>query len=133
MDVKFFVDENLGKNLVTGLRELGFTNIEHLTETFDEGTPDVDWLIHVGEKRLVLITKDKHIRKNPKEKEALLQHNIVAFFLGGKQMSTQQISRQIIIAWDSMEAKAKAQLKKNIAGAFIIRPSGRTIEEIPLT
>lgn len=37
MTVRFFVDANIGENLVKGLRELGYTNIEHIHETFDKG------------------------------------------------------------------------------------------------
>ena len=133
MDIKFFVDENIGKNLVVGLLALGYSNIEHISDNFEEGTEDIKWLEYIGEKRLVLITKDKGIRKNPKEKAALIKYKIVAFYLGGKQKSTKEISKQLIISWDKMEACAKRQIKKNLAGAFIIRPRGQTIDEIPLT
>jgi rRNA-processing protein FCF1 len=85
MDVKFFVDANFGRNLVTGLRDLGYTNIEYIYETFDEGVIDEVWLEYVGKKGYAVITKDKMIRKNPKEKAALLKYHIVAFYLGGSQ------------------------------------------------
>ncbi|HLG30841.1 MAG TPA: DUF5615 family PIN-like protein [Candidatus Brocadiales bacterium] len=133
MGIKFFVDENLGIDLVNGLRLLGRKNIEHLEETFPKGTEDEIWLNYIGERGYVLITKDKGIRKNPKEKQALQRYKIVAFFLGGSQMGITEISKQIINAWGKMEALAQRQKKKGVAGAFIVRPGGRTIEEIPLT
>lgn len=133
MCVKFFVDANFGRSLVTGLCDLGYTNIEYIYDTFNEGVIDEVWLEYVGEKRLVIITKDKMIRKNPKEKAALLKYNIVAFYLGGSQVGIKEISKQLINAWDKMEACAKKQQKKGVAGAFMIRPGGRKIEEIPLT
>jgi predicted nuclease of predicted toxin-antitoxin system len=133
MDIRFFVDENLGRNLVNGLRDLGYTNIEHISEYFESGVEDKVWLEYVGKKGYILITKDKGIRKNPKEKAALLKYNIVAFFLGGSHMGTREIGKQLIIAWEKMEDLAKRQQKKGIAGAFIIRASGRKIDQIPLT
>jgi len=133
MGVRFFVDANLGHNLVTGLQDLGYTNIEHIHDTFREGIIDEEWLEYVGKKNYILITKDKGIRKNPKEKSALLKHNIVAFYLGGSQMGIKETSKQLINAWEKMEARAERQHKKGVAGAFIVRPRGGKIEEIPLT
>jgi hypothetical protein len=132
MCIKYFVDENIGYNLVKGLRDLGFTNVEHVLDTFKPGEIDEVWLEYVGKNNLVLITKDKKIRKNPKEKWLLMQYSIVAFYLGGDNLGTREISIQLIKAWDKMEAKAKSQQKKGVAGAFIIRPGGGKIEEIPL-
>ena len=132
MCIKFFVDENLGLNLVLGLRILGYLNIEHVTENFPAGTDDVTWLKYVGENGYVLITRDRKIRHNPKERTALLEHGIVTFFLGGKSPSTQEIVKQLINAWDSMEALAKRQQKTGVAGAFMIRPGGGKITSFPL-
>jgi len=132
MGIKFFVDANIGRNLVEGLQKLGPTNIEHIHDNFKEGEIDEVWLEYVGKNGLVLITRDKMIRKNPKQKEALLRYGIVAFFLGGTNAGITDIGKQLMTAWDLMEARAKSQQKKGVAGAFIIRPSGGKIEEIPL-
>ncbi len=133
MDIEFFVDAGLSQKLVEGLRALGYTNIEHIHEQFPVGTLDEEWLEYVGENKLVVITKDKMIRKNPKEKEALIKYGIVAFYLGGDKLSIKEMGKQLINAWDMMEACAIKQRKKGIAGAFIIRPRGNKIEVIPLT
>ena len=63
----------------------------------------------------------------------MLKYRVVAFFLGGSKQSGQDINKQLVNAWDRMEEAAKKQFKKNVAGAFIVRPSGRKVEEIPLT
>jgi molybdenum-dependent DNA-binding transcriptional regulator ModE len=63
----------------------------------------------------------------------LRKYEIVAFYLGGKEQSVQAIGKQLVNAWDKMEAEAKRQFKKNIAGAFIVRPRGGRIDRIPLT
>jgi hypothetical protein len=133
MGVEFFVDAGLGFRLVEGLRSLGYENIQHIHEKFPVGTLDEEWLEYVGKNKLVVITKDKMIRKNPKEKAALLKYGIVAFYLGGDKLSIREIASQLINAWDKMEACALKQQKKGVAGAFVIRPRGGKIEEIPLT
>ena len=132
MDIRFFVDENYGERLVTGLRDLGYDNIEHLLENFDRATPDEEWLEYIGERGYVLITRDKMIRRRPNEKAALIRHKIVAFYLIGNSTGTKEISKQLIIAWDRMEGRAKRQKKKGIAGAFNVNRRGK-ITEIPLT
>ena len=132
MDIKFFIDESLGHPLAEGLKLLGY-NVEHLLDNFPQGTKDVDWLEYVGKNNLALITKDKGIRRKPNEKALLLKYGVVAFYLGGSERSGQDIAKQLVNAWGRMEAEAKKQFKKNTAGAFIVRPSGRKIESIPLT
>ncbi len=133
MPIRFFVDENIGPDFVKGLRLLGYDNIEHISEKFPAGTLDEVWLRYVGEMGYVLITKDKKIRKNPKEKAALVKYRIVAFFLGGNEVGSRQMVKQIINAWDKMEACAEVQQKKGVAGAFRIPRGGGKIEDIPLT
>ena len=132
MGIEFFVDAGLGLNLVTGLRDLGYPNIEHIYEKFPVGVLDEVWLEYVGKNKLVVITRDKMIRKNPKEKAALRKYGIVAFYLGGDNLSIKEMGKQLINAWDKMEACAERQYKKGVAGAFIIRPRGNKIEVIPL-
>ena len=132
MDVRFFIDENLGHDLAKGLSLLGY-NVEHLLDSFLPGTKDVDWLEYVGKNNLALITKDKGIRRKPNEKALLRKYKVVAFYLGGSERSGQDIVKQLVNAWGKMEAEAKRQFKKNAAGAFIVRPRGGKIESIPLT
>jgi predicted nuclease of predicted toxin-antitoxin system len=131
MGIRFFVDANFGINLVYGLRALGYTNIEHIYEKFEEGVLDEEWLQYAGENDLVIITKDKKIRKNPKEKAALNKFKLIAFYLGGSERSIKEISKQLIMAWDKMESTVIKHRKRDVAGAYIIRPAGGKIEEIP--
>ncbi len=133
MCIKFFIDNNFGIDLVRGLRDLGFLNVEHVTEHFKEDEIDEVWLKYVGENKLALITKDRCIRKNLKEKEALIKYKVVAFYLQGDQMGKQAISLQLVNSWYKMEEKAKVQLKKGAACAFSVRRGGGgNLEVIPL-
>jgi predicted nuclease of predicted toxin-antitoxin system len=131
MGIRFFIDENLGRDLANALSLLQY-DVEHLLDRFPEGTKDVVWLEYVGRNKLPLITKDKQIRKRPNEKALLIKYRVVAFYLGGSERSVQDIAKQLMKAWGKMEAEARRQFKKNIAGAFIVRPGGGKIERIPL-
>ncbi len=131
MELRFIFDEGLGHGLATGLRLAG-KNVEHILDNFPRGTPDVEWLKYVGENKLILVTKDKGIRRKPNEKAMLLTFNVIAFYLGGSEKSGQDILKQLVNAWEKMEHEAFKQLKKNVAGAFIVRPHGGKVERIPL-
>jgi hypothetical protein len=133
MGIRFFIDENLGQDLARGLRLLGDYEVEHLLDTFEPGTKDEVWLRYVGDNQLALITKDRKIRKKPNEKALLLKHRVVAFFLGGSKQSGRAITKQLVIAWEKMEARAEKHFKNKTAGAYIVHPGGGRVDDIPLT
>ncbi len=126
--MKCFFDENLGIQLVRGLREFG-EDVVHLTEIFDPGTPDVKWLPYVAEKGYVLFTIDKRIRSRPLELALIREHKIGAFFLMGKTMDRWNYIRQIIRAWHKIEATVK---KETPPFAYQIRAQGTKVTKIPL-
>ena len=105
MGVRFFFDEGLGKNLADGLSLIG-KNVEHVLDSFPPGTKDSEWLGYVGKNKLVLVTKDKAIRRKPNEKAMLLEYGVVAFYLGGSEKSGHDILKQLVNAWESMEELA---------------------------
>ena len=101
MEVRFFFDEGLGQNLANGLSQIG-KNVEHVLDNFPQGTKDVEWLKYVSENRLVLVTKDKGIRRKPNERAMLLKYGIVAFYLGGSEKSGHDILKQLVNAWERL-------------------------------
>lgn len=131
MCIRFIFDEGIGHDFATGLRLTG-KNVEHVLDTFAPGTKDEVWLEYAGERQLVLITKDKNIRRKPNEKALLLKHGIVAFYLGGSESSGHDMLLQLAKIWPTMEQEAKKQFEKGIAGAFRIPPRGGKIARIPL-
>ncbi len=129
MVVRFVVDECIGCTLVTALRPI-YDNIEHINDTHPRQTPDTEVLEYIGTNGYVLVSKDDRIRRHPYEKALLLKYKIVAIFLGGKSMSMKQTLKQVVNAWDKMEAKANQRLKQGAAGAFKVSPKGNTIDEL---
>jgi len=132
MCIKYIFDEGLGRNLSEGLKLLG-KNVEHVLDNFDPATPDEVWLEYAGKNGLALVTKDKGIRSNPNEKALLVKYGVKAFYLGGSEKSGQDIVKQLINAWDTMDATVKQRKRSGRACAFLIRPRGGKFIEIPLT
>ncbi|MBN1230481.1 MAG: DUF5615 family PIN-like protein [Anaerolineales bacterium] len=132
MGIRFIFDEGIGQNVSEGLKLFGY-NVEHVLDNFEMGTKDEEWLKYAGENNLVLILKDKYIRKRPNEKVLILKYNLVAFYLGGSESSGHNILGQLVNAWNKMEQCANKQQKKGVAGAFMVRPGGGKIIDIPLT
>lgn len=59
--------------------------VEHAGVAFPRGIPDEEWLAACGERRWVVLTRDKHIRTRTIEREALQAHGVGAFaFTGGQ-------------------------------------------------
>ena len=77
----FFVDRSLGEQEVPlALRASGLHVVAH-HEVFARAAPDVLWLEHCGREGWVVLSKDKWIKRNPLERQALLKAGLAAFFL----------------------------------------------------
>jgi hypothetical protein len=126
--MKCFFDENLGKQLVLGLRGFG-EDVIHLTEVFPSGTLDEEWLPYVGDNGYTLFTIDKRIRRRPLEQALLKQHKVGAFFLMGKTMSRWNYIRQIVRAWEKIEQTIE---RETPPFAYQINPQGTELIKIQI-
>lgn len=83
----YFVDRSLGRGpVVEALRAAGETVHAH-DDHFAQNTPDADWLIDVGARGWVVLTKDKNIRSNQIEHRALVGAGVACFMLGRGDLS----------------------------------------------
>lgn len=98
----FFFDNNMSPRLVNGLVEFGEDAI-HLKTVFREDAPDVEWLKYLGSENVCLITRDNRILRNPAEKAQLVNHNVGAFFVRGKQLNHCDLIRIIIKHWPKIK------------------------------
>ncbi len=112
--MKFFFDNNLSEHLAKGLSEFG---------------EDVMWLEYLGKNRIILITKDERIRKNPLELQSLVKHKVGVFFLGGKKQGRCKIIQQVVRNWPRIKELA---IKTRPPFAFRVPPSGTKFDRIPL-
>lgn len=49
------------------------------------GTADAEWLPVVGDRGLIVLTRDRHIRSRPAELRAYLEHGVRSVWIGAKQ------------------------------------------------
>jgi predicted nuclease of predicted toxin-antitoxin system len=124
----FFIDNNLGANLVVGLRAFG-EDVIHLTEKFPQNTPDEIWLKEIGERNYFLITRDERIRWNPAELGAFCKYKVGAFLLGGKNLKKWEIIQQLIRNWPRINEMAGKTRKPF---AFRIPPHGTKFSSFQL-
>jgi predicted nuclease of predicted toxin-antitoxin system len=67
----FFIDSCLGRSLTKRLQDLGLQAVHH-DELFVEGVEDIVWIPAVASLGYVILTKDKAIRKDSAERQAVI-------------------------------------------------------------
>jgi hypothetical protein len=84
----YFTDENtlgLGKLLRrAGREDVVYLGHEALPE-IPFGTPDLEWMPAVADRRLIVVTRDRRIRSRPAERRAFWEHGIRSVWIGAKQ------------------------------------------------
>jgi hypothetical protein len=87
----FFVDRSLGRALGRTLREAGW-RVELHDDHFAEDTLDEVWLLEVGARGWVVLTKDKAIRRKEVERDAVIAAGIRMFTLSSANMTGQEMA-----------------------------------------
>ncbi len=126
--MKFFVDNNLSVEVVRGMRGFG-ERLVHLTEEFDPSTDDSDWLEVIGTRGWFLVTRDERVRFRPAEISAIKEHNVGAFFIGGKNRSRCELIQQIVRNWPRMKEIANSTRPPFL---YRIPPKGTKYTRLPL-
>lgn len=111
----FYIDEALD-----GVLEQLFEERDVQFETprsigIAEGTEDVVWLSEVGRRRLVVVTKDKRIKRNGREREALIAAEVAAFMLSGGDLRLEEIRAAFGRALDAMLRICRKEARPFIA------------------
>lgn len=66
------------------LKALQACDVEHVSDHCPAGTPDEDVFAFAAEKDWILVTQDIRIRRNPQQRQALLQAGIGCFIFTGR-------------------------------------------------
>jgi predicted nuclease of predicted toxin-antitoxin system len=123
----YFIDRCLGKQLGLDLRELNL-KIEFHDDHFQDDTDDSEWLMVVGRRGWVVLTKDKNIRKRPTELNAVMVANVKMFALSGGSMSGEQMSK--IFSENMLKI---GRFLKNNKPPFVARVSSSGVELVDLS
>ncbi|MBI5090018.1 MAG: hypothetical protein HZB15_14440 [Actinobacteria bacterium] len=110
MAARFFVDENdlaLGKALAAMHDGVVYPGHPELPEV-PRRTQDDLWLPVIGERQLVVITRDRRIRYRPVEKRAWVDHRVRGFVLTGTGSQSTTDSLAILERhWSALTALAE--------------------------
>ncbi len=121
--MRFFFDNNIPEKLAEAMKLLDIDGeVEHLRQTFQQDAEDEEWLRYVGKEELILITRDKKIRKRPAQRTEYRAHRVGAFILTGKNLGRWREIKQLICAWEDIRNLAQVTLRPY---AFEIPPRGK--------
>lgn len=124
----YFFDNCLSPKISRGLKAFG-EDVVHLLDYFHEDAKDTEILEFIGNKNMVLITKDERIRWNEAERKAIHKYKVGSFFLGGKNLNGWQIIEQVIRNWLMIKEFAETT---NKPFAFKVPPHGKKITTLNL-
>jgi hypothetical protein len=92
----FFVDRSLGGGVVVdALKASGYDAHAH-DDFFAQDTQDAEWLVAIGERGWVVLTKDEAIFRNPAEIGALLRANVAIFTLGSGNVVAAEMAKRFL-------------------------------------
>lgn len=107
MTARYFVDENdlaLGKALAADRDDVVFPGHPDLPDV-PRQTPDDVWLPVIGQRGLVVITRDQRIRYRPVERIAWVEHRVRGFVLTGAGSQSTADSKAILDQhWSRIES-----------------------------
>ncbi len=83
------------------MRDAGVQARAH-DDHFQQNTPDAEWLIDVGRRGWVVLTKDKNIRVNAIERAALVRASVACFMLGRGDLTGAAMGRAFVDALPRM-------------------------------
>ncbi|HKY07067.1 MAG TPA: hypothetical protein VJQ55_02450 [Candidatus Binatia bacterium] len=94
----FFIDRCLGRKIVAqALRELGGT-VEIHDDHFAPDAKDEDWLVEVGNRGWIVLTKDDRIRYRITERTALASARVRTFVLASSQLHGAEMASAFVKA-----------------------------------
>jgi hypothetical protein len=94
----FFIDRCIySKALFQALSDFGL-NLEIHDNHFENDAEDPVWLVECGKHNWVVLSKDKNIKKNLLERQALLNAGVAAFFLTTGGISAEETAQAMIKA-----------------------------------
>ncbi|AUX48227.1 hypothetical protein SOCE26_097580 [Sorangium cellulosum] len=94
----YFVDRSLGRGLVVEALRAAKLEVHVHDDHFAQNTPDAEWLVEIGRRGWVVLTKDKNIRVNALERVALIRANVACIMLGRGDLTAASMAQIFIDA-----------------------------------
>lgn len=118
----FLIDRCLGSKIVAGAMLPALKpgeRIELLDDHFAQDALDPVWIPVVGAKGWVILTKDKAIRRNPLEIQALLAADTAVFIFMNANVAGPQIGAALVLALPGVRTAAR-RFKAPILGGITV-------------
>jgi hypothetical protein len=96
--VTFFVDRDLGPRVGRALREVKVDVVLH-ADRFTASESDAVWIRSVSADGLVILTRDRHIRRRPAERQAFEDAGARCFVVATGASTPLDDVRALLIAW----------------------------------
>lgn len=132
--MRFFVDNNLPPAIAEALDALSRhegSEVTHLRREFPGNTADIQWIEALGrDGGWVVVTGDRAIKKNPHERQALIDSGLTVLFLGKAwaHMTFWDKAQKLVRCWPAILSTTSSV----VAGAaFEVKANGK-LEAIPL-
>ena len=124
----FFVDRDLGPRVGHALRDVKVDVVLH-GERFGPRESDAVWIRAVSAEGLVIMTRDRHIRRRPAEREAFIEAGARCFVVTTGASTPLDDLRALLIAWPAILG--------HVAGTpapfmFGVARDGRLTQYLPL-
>ena len=98
----FFLDRCLGRNVVADTLEAQGVQVEVHDDHFSQDETDTEWLVEVGRRGWIVLTRDRNFDKNQIELKALYNSGTASFVLTGSQMTGPQMAGAFLSAMPAM-------------------------------
>jgi hypothetical protein len=92
----YFVDRSLGRGIVVEALRAANETVHAHDDHFAQNTPDAEWLVEVGRRGWVVLTKDKNIRSNHLEQVALVKANVACFMLSRGDLTAPVVGKAFV-------------------------------------
>ncbi|WP_437325864.1 hypothetical protein [Sorangium sp. So ce381] len=94
----YFIDRSLGRGLVVEALRAAKLDVHAHDDHFAQNTPDAEWLVEIGRRGWVVLTKDKNIRVNALERLALVRANVACIMLGRGDLTAPAMAQVFVDA-----------------------------------
>lgn len=125
----FFVDRDLGPRVGRALREVKVDVVLH-SDRFTASESDVVWIRAVSADGLVILTRDRHIRTRPAERQAFAEAGARCFVVATGASTPLDDLRALLIAWPMIVGHVASTPAPFMYG---IARDGRLTQYIPAT
>src|SRR5919112_5198 len=98
-----FIDCSVPKPVAEAIKQVR-SNVHWLGDIFDVSVKDEVWLARAGDEGWLVVTRDKHVRTRPGERQKIIDHGVGYFIINQKQDPTKWEYLQLIAkTLDDME------------------------------